>query len=158
MTFDELEEFSRIHYHKYLVVKFLTPIIQELTKRMVEHDDSKFEDDEFPCFVQAKEEFKQVQFGTEEYEKIRAKYAAPINAHYRKNSHHPEHYQNGIEGMDLLDILELIVDWKAASMREKDGGNIEKSIEISAQKYGIDKQLSEILLNTAKRYGLLDNK
>jgi aspartokinase len=55
---NELEEFSRIHYHKYAVVKLLSPIIQELIQRASVHDDSKFEDDEFPGYVKAKEEFK----------------------------------------------------------------------------------------------------
>jgi len=150
MTFDELEEFSRIHFHKYLVVKHLSPIIEALVQRMMVHDDSKFDEDEFPEYVKAKEEFKQVQFGTEEYAKVREKYAAPINAHYKKNTHHPEHYPNGIEDMDLLDVIEMLVDWKAASMREKDGGDIQKSIQHSAERYKINPQLVKILENTAK--------
>jgi len=150
MTFDELEEFSRIHYHKYAVVKLLSPIIQELIQRASVHDDSKFEDDEFPGYVKAKEEFKNVQYGTEEYNELRKKFAGPIGTHYKKNRHHPEFHPNGIEDMNLLDLLEMLVDWKAASLRDRDGGSIEKSIRVSAEKYQISPQLIKILENTAK--------
>ena len=150
MTFDELEEFSRLHYHKYLVVKFLSPVIQDLIKRMAEHDDSKFDEDEFPGFVQAKEEFKLVQFGTEEYENLRQKFAKYIESHYKKNRHHPEFHPNGIEDMTLLDLLEMLIDWKAASLRNRDNGTIEKSIRISSEKYKLNPQLIKILENTAK--------
>ena len=40
-----------------------------------------------------------------------------IEHHYAVNSHHPEHYEAGIAGMSLFDLIEMLVDWKAASER-----------------------------------------
>ena len=46
-------------------------------------------------------------------------------------------------------IAEMPCDWKAASMRQNDG-NLLKSIETNAKRFGYDEQLKQILVNTAK--------
>jgi hypothetical protein len=72
-----------------------------------------------------------------------------LKHHYRENSHHPEHYENGVDDMDLLDVIEMLCDWMAAVSRMKDG-DIEKSIEINADRFGISEQLKSILINTIR--------
>jgi hypothetical protein len=57
-------------------------------------------------------------------------------------------------GMSLIDLLELICDWKASSMRHSDG-DIKKSIEINQKRFNYDDTLKQILLNTVS---FLDNK
>lgn len=52
-----------------------------------------------------------------------------------------------IENMNLIDVLEMLCDWKAASERHNDG-NIKKSIEINANRFGLSPQLVKILENT----------
>jgi hypothetical protein len=42
-----------------------------------------------------------------------------IQHHYKANSHHPEFYDNGVEGMSLFDVLEMLLDWKAATERRR---------------------------------------
>ena len=45
----------------------------------------------------------------------------------------------------------MLCDWKASGERGKPGtGNIYKSIDIQAERFGISKQLRKILINTAK--------
>lgn len=51
--------------------------------------------------------------------------------------------------MNLLDILEMLCDWKASSERHNDG-NINKSIEINANRFNMSPQLVKILENTVK--------
>ena len=53
-----------------------------------------------------------------------------------------------VNDMNLLDIVEMLCDWKAASERHNDG-NIRKSIEINANRFGLSPQLVKILENTA---------
>jgi hypothetical protein len=53
--------------------------------------------------------------------------------------------------MDLIDLLEMFCDWKAASERHANG-NIYKSIKINKQRFNISDQLEQIFINTAKRY------
>lgn len=51
--------------------------------------------------------------------------------------------------MTLLDLIEMLVDWKASSERHNNG-NILKSIEINGNRFGMSPQLIEIFENTAK--------
>lgn len=50
--------------------------------------------------------------------------------------------------MNLFDLMEMLVDWKAASERHKEG-NIFKSIEINVKRFKISEQLHRILYSTA---------
>ena len=74
-----------------------------------------------------------------------------LNHHYAANRHHPEHFSKGIDDMTLVDIVEMLCDWKAASLRQNDG-NLLKSIEINAQRFGYDDQLKRIFINTARLF------
>lgn len=56
----------------------------------------------------------------------------------------------GIEGMDLFDIVEMLCDWFAATLRHADG-DIDKSIGINEKRFRISPQLSRIFRNTVKR-------
>jgi hypothetical protein len=65
------------------------------------------------------------------------------------NPHHPEHYSDGIDGMNLLDLVEMVCDWKAATLRHDDG-DIKKSVEINQKRFGMSDQLTKIIRNTVK--------
>jgi len=52
-----------------------------------------------------------------------------------------------IEYMNLIDIIEMLCDWKAATKRHNDG-DIKKSIEINQKRFGYSDELKSILLNT----------
>ena len=73
-----------------------------------------------------------------------------LDHHYARNSHHPEHYENGVNGMDLFDVLEMVCDWKAASERGE-----ESSINLKAacDRFGIDAQMQEVITNHCLRQG-----
>ena len=58
----------------------------------------------------------------------------------------------GVEGMTILDVMEMLADWKAASERHATG-DIRKSIEINASRFKIGDQMKAILLNTLKEMG-----
>lgn len=53
----------------------------------------------------------------------------------------------GIRGMSLLDLIEMLCDWKAATLRHNDG-DIRKSIEINQKRFGYSDELKAIFLNT----------
>jgi hypothetical protein len=52
-----------------------------------------------------------------------------------------------VQDMSLLDVLEMLVDWKAATMRHANG-DIRKSIEINQQRFGFSDELKRLMLNT----------
>lgn len=58
----------------------------------------------------------------------------------------------GLDGMDLLDVLEMLCDWKAAGERHADG-SLAKSLEVNRERFGISPQLEKIMRNTAVSLG-----
>jgi uncharacterized protein DUF5662 len=54
--------------------------------------------------------------------------------------------------MSLPDIIEMLADWKAASLRHSDG-SIEASLDINRKRFGISDQLFQILRNTVRERG-----
>ncbi len=111
MTTDALHFFGKVYHHKFIVLKFLNTMIHDLIRRGETHDDSKFSDDEFDEYVKATQEF-QGPYGTEQNDAVREKYKALFERHARRNSHHPEHYPDGVDGMTLMDIMEMLRYWK----------------------------------------------
>lgn len=75
-----------------------------------------------------------------------------LDHHYAHNSHHPQHYEDGIAGMNLFDIFEMLCDWKAAGERYKDG-SIAQSLAHNKERFEISDQLFAILENTVKELG-----
>jgi hypothetical protein len=150
MTLEEAKFFGTIYHHKFIVLQFMNVIIHELIRRAEEHDQSKFGDDEFLGYLAVLDDIRKYPYGTPEHEEMRKKHAKVFETHYVKNRHHPEYHKNGIEDMTLIDLVELLIDWKAASMRQENGGNITNSIEVAKTKYNIHPQLVKILENTAK--------
>ena len=59
----------------------------------------------------------------------------------------------GIRGMSLLDLTEMLCDWKAATMRHNDG-DLARSININQQRFGYSDEMRLILHNTARELGL----
>ena len=58
----------------------------------------------------------------------------------------------GMGGMNLIDLLEMLADWKAASERPADG-DIKRSLEINEKRFNIPKPLMQILWNTVRDLG-----
>ena len=75
-----------------------------------------------------------------------------LDYHYAQNRHHPEHFQNGVDGMTLFDLIEMYCDWKAATERHANG-SLEKSIQYNAERFKIGQQLTNIFENTRQRLG-----
>lgn len=125
----------------------------EMIERGNVHDKSKFDPEELVPLEKMQalvEREGQAPFGTEEYERRKAMLAPMLEHHYANNTHHPEHHQRGVNGMDLFDLVEMFFDWKAASERgEEDAMNLSYSVK----KYELSSQLEDIFTNTAHRLG-----
>ncbi len=143
-----LDTFNHIRDVQELLAHFAI----ELTVRGINHDDSKLHEPEKQLFDEYTPKLKNCTYGSDEYKQYLKEMQVALDHHYAENSHHPEHYENGINDMDLLDIVEMLCDWKAATKRHGDG-DILRSIEINAGRFGIDSQLKQILLNTIRQMG-----
>lgn len=135
--------------HIETVRKYLRVLTDMLTTRGVKHDASKLESPELEIFTEATPKLAGLTYGSEEYEESLKEIKPALDHHYAANRYHPEHFPDGIDDMTLIDIIELLCDWKASSLRQHDG-NLLKSIELNAQRFGFSKQLKKIFINTAK--------
>jgi len=134
--------------HIERVRNLLNICVVELLKRGQLHDQSKMASPEVELFTEYTEKLAGTTYGSTEYDEYKAKMKPALEHHYANNRHHPEHFKNGVEDMNLLDIVEMLCDWKAASERHHDG-NIRKSIEINANRFNLSPQIVKILENTA---------
>lgn len=119
--------------------------------RALEHDRAKLEDPELEVFTEYTPKLSELTYDSPEYHECLEKMNGVLQHHYAQYRHHPEHFDHGINDMNLIDIVEMFCDWKAASERQLDG-NLLKSIEKNADRFNIDPQLKQILINTAKVY------
>jgi hypothetical protein len=144
-----METDSRVatYQHIQIVQGLLSVVLTELTKRTIAHDQSKLASPEREVFDEYTPKLAGSTYGSDEYKRFLAGMKPALDHHYAVNSHHPEHYPDGIRGMSLVDLLEMLCDWKAATLRHNDG-DIRKSIEINQQRFGYSDELKQILLNT----------
>lgn len=138
--------------HIERVRNLLGGMIAELLVRARDHDQSKLQQPEVALFTEFTPKLAAVTYGSPDYEAFRKAMGPALSHHYANNRHHPEHWKNGVDDMNLIDVLEMECDWKAASERHNDG-NIRKSIEINAERFGLSVQLRKILENTADLFG-----
>lgn len=135
--------------HIKRVKELLSTICTKLRIRGDKHDASKLKEPEVSIFEEYTSKLKDTEYNSKEYKQYLKEMKPALDHHYKNNSHHPEYHKNGINGMSLIDILEMLADWRAATERNKNG-DIKKSIEINSDRFNIDDQLKQILLNTVK--------
>lgn len=144
MTYDCTADTLR---HIRRVQQLLGIMARDLMVRGEVHDDSKLGPEEKPLFDEMTPLLKTLTYGSDDYKASLEKLGLALKHHYAANSHHPEHFENGVAGMNLLDVVEMLCDWKAASERTKDG-DIAKSIEIGIERFKIEPQLAAVLRNS----------
>ena len=134
--------------HIKRVSQLLSYAAFELILRAAVHDDSKLESPEKELFDEFTPKLKGSTYGSEEYKHLLKELKPALDHHYANNSHHPQFYAHGINGMTLFDVVEMFFDWKAASERHEDG-DIYKSIEHNKERFEMSDQLCDIFENTA---------
>ncbi len=137
--------------HITTVRDFLDIIIQLLMMRGMKHDKSKMEEPELSYFAEYTAKLKECTYGSEEYKKFLEEMKPALDHHYANNSHHPEHFKDGINDMNLVDLIEMFCDWKAATLRHNDG-NLKKSIEHNSKRFNMDTQLTKIFENSIRLF------
>lgn len=130
----------------------LNAIFDNLWLRSGKHDASKLEEPEKSMYDKFTPKLKSMTYGSDEYKACLKAMGPALKHHYEHNLHHPEHWENGINDMSLLDVIEMLADWRAASMRHADG-DLEKSLKINVERFGISNQLAVIMLNTIRELG-----
>lgn len=138
--------------HIHTVQRHLLDFANRLIRRSQEHDRSKLVEPELELFDEATPKLAKLEYGSPEYQQALDELKPALDHHYAKNSHHPEHYPEGVNDMTLMDIVEMFCDWKAATERMHDG-NIRQSLEHNRKRFNISEQLHKIFENTVKELG-----
>jgi hypothetical protein len=148
---------------------YLGRAVTRLIDRGDNHDASKLVDPELEAFDRMTPLLASLTYGTDEYKASLAELGTALEHHYAENSHHPEHYEDGIAGMSLLDLLEMVCDWYAASQRmrkpmpaapgRKDApaydSDFARSIALNQERFGYSDELRAVLTNTAYELGFI---
>lgn len=101
-------------------------------------------------FAEVTERLSGLTYGSPEYyECLEEMKKGALGHHYDHNRHHPEHHSEGVRDMTLFDLLEMLCDWKAATLRHKDG-DMQKSVEHNADRFNIPLPIVRILANTVR--------
>lgn len=137
--------------HIQQVRVFTKKIAEAIIDRGDYHDQSKLHSPEKEIFDEYTPKLAETTYGSEEYKTYLEEMKVALNHHYSKNRHHPEHHPNGIHDMNLVDLIEMLCDWKAATMRHNDG-DIMKSIELNQERFGYDDGIKQLMINTVKYY------
>lgn len=172
---DTIEHILRVRELLYIVQN-------KLEARGFAHDQTKLGPNEKPIFDRVTRRLKGLTYGSDEYKASLKDLGPALTHHYANNSHHPEHYKkqvciicfaeypadyrenckqcrNGqmteepnVGGMSLLDVIEMLCDWKAAGERHADG-SITRSLAVNRGRFKISDQLHSILENTVRELG-----
>lgn len=156
--------------HIRKVQKYLNQVAQNLMERARIHDASKLAEPEASVFAEYTGKLKDCTYGSEEYAGFLRAMKPALDHHYANNRHHPEFYglhvclqcgaddrvepctcggprRADVSRMSLIDLIEMFVDWKAASERHADG-DIDRSITTNKARFGYGDELERIFRQT----------
>ena len=143
------------------VRSFLVIAINNLRERSRKHDESKLIEPELSAFDIATPKLANLEYGSEEYKQSLRDLGPALEHHFEHNDHHPEHYENGVRGMSLMALIEMLCDWRAASERVKQRtdnpdkvSTFEEGLKFNQERFGYSDELAEILENTVKELGM----
>lgn len=136
---------------------FMLIAVLDLQTRSRVHDMSKMMEPELSAFDIATPKLAELEYGSPEYTASLRELGPALQHHYENNDHHPEHFENGIEGMSLMGLIEMLCDWRAASERVKQRTDdpekvktFELGLEHNFTRFYIGPQLAQIMRNTCK--------
>ncbi len=151
----ELDFLCETILHVSEVSENMEVIASELRKRGIAHDRTKFQSLEFDAFVSTREQFKKANYGTPEYQACVDAVKPAVDHHHQNNQHHTGFHPNGVSDMSLIDLAEMVADWKAAERRSPDKKLVD-TLDYAFNKYGIGEQLGRILKNTLMSFGWIE--
>lgn len=151
-----MSEDSRPDTHEHIaqVRGLLLGVAADLTRRAHVHDRSKLAEPELSIFDEFSPKLRDSTYGSDEYKGYLEGMGEALKHHYAENDHHPEHFvaetdreQDGIAAMSLIQLTEMLCDWLAATRRHADG-DIYRSIEQNAERFGYGDEIKQLLRNT----------
>jgi hypothetical protein len=171
--------------HIETVRNYINHVVTSLLARGAHHDQSKLQPPEVEIFDEYTPFLRSTSIGSKEYDDNKKAMKVALDHHYEYNRHHPEYFQkyvctgcfkeyqrgrpascticgttefnvcDDITQMNLIDLIEMMCDWQASTLRHNDG-NIFDSIEINQERFRYSDELKCILIQTAHYLQMLD--
>jgi len=139
---DAIQLIRAMTQHVNYVQEGLLVIAQNLQRRGLVHDRSKFSADEFAAFTRINAAAREHPYGSEEYRAGLKQEKPTIALHYARNSHHPEHEAHRAEltatnaaKMGFLDLIEMVCDWRSAYLSYGSQGTWEENMDRQRVRY-----------------------
>ena len=107
------KELARVTRHIMTVQSRMRAIARRILNRADSHDLSKFAPDELGGMIEIDAIAEESGLNSPQY--MEAIKGPAIGLHRSRHSHHPEFHSDGIKDMSLLDLIEMVCDWKAAN-------------------------------------------
>lgn len=147
MEYTEKDCIKETTQHIDTVRIHMISIAAELLRRAMLHDESKLKSPEIEYFTKYTPKLAEATYMSDEYKQLLKELEPALKHHYANNTHHPEQFKNGVNGMNIADVVEMLCDWKAASMRHNDG-DITESIKKNTERFDLSPQLVDIFNNS----------
>jgi hypothetical protein len=144
--------------HRAHLAAVLGRVTADLAHRAAVHDLSKLQDDEFEGYCRINAGVRGgAAFGSDEYRALMARERPVIDAHFKRNRHHPERPRllglaaeeaRGLpddntywaarfaEEMTFLDVIEMVCDWYAAHKGYGESRPWKDSVEMNLKSKG----------------------
>lgn len=151
----DAQYYQEVIEHKKKVMDIMYDIANMIMKRGYIHDDSKLQD-EFDSWVEYYIPENERDIESEEYKKSFEALKEVREQHYMKNRHHMEFYNGDIKKINVVDLIEIIVDW-IASASSQDKGNLRVTIEKARERFKFSKDIESIILNTLELVETIQN-
>lgn len=142
---DAIQLIRTMTQHISYVQEGLKAAAQNLDRRALVHDRSKFSPDEFAAFCRINAAAREHPYGSDEYKAGLQQERPTIELHYSRNSHHAEHHEveqwaqdQGFfraEMMGWLDIIEMVCDWRSAYLAYGSQGTWEENMARQHDRY-----------------------
>lgn len=126
----------------------IAQVCGELATRAAQHDASKLLPPEKAVYDRVRPLLDATEYGSDDYRAATAQLGDAFVHHCEVNRHHPEHFgDEGVDGMNLVDVIEMVCDWRAASQR-RPGVDVRDGLAHNFEKYGIGEQLAAVIVHT----------
>lgn len=144
-----MSERIKTYEHIRAVQQNMVTFATYLLERALVHDNTKLQEPEASVFEAATPRLATLTYNSPEYKEALKELGPALEHHYKHNTHHPEHFAEGMSGFNLLDLVEMFCDWAAATERH-DNGSLCRSIDVNKERFGYDQVLHSIFQNSRR--------
>lgn len=143
-----------LYEHRALVHDKMATVSRDINTRARHHDQSSLNGSEFRIYEEHFDELQKYPMFDPRRDAVLKEMRVATMYHHNANDHHPEHFDDGINGMNLIQMIEFVAD--IMSQSEQNGIDVYEMLPLLKDQYDISSQLYQVILNTVagiKRLG-----